>query len=283
MASNVARGLRVFVWAGLSVLVVIALAVVASHVPQLARALEVGWLPATLVVVVLAVAASVVAAAFPWPSPVPGEPTDAEPLIPPPSLPACRRVSPVIAFHSLEPRCGSTTLAFNLAVQVAAVGTVAGDRRPRPICLLTAGQLTTSLGLDPAPLANYFLSHRASVDEWLIDVAVETSDVSLLIAMPTLNSASASAAWADRAWERGLEGKLALIVDQAAATKPMPTSLMSGLLHLAVVPDDRVVATNDLKGFPWVLRFESRARDALARFARQLLPDLMNQEAGRAA
>jgi len=200
--------------------------------------------------------------------------------------------------------------------------------------LLTAGQLTTSLGLDPAPLSNYFLSHRASVDEsvvdlavrhpsgcellcvgpdtlngqrlrllipvlrraydlvvlevpsgdrWLIDVAVETSDVSLLIARPTPKSASATAAWADRAWERGLEGKLALIVDQAAATKPMPTSLMSGLLHLAVVPDDRVVATNDLKGFPWVLRFESRARDALARFARQLLPDLMNQEADRAA
>ena len=334
MASNVARGLRVFVWAGLSVLVVIALAVAASHVPQLARALEVGWLPATLVVVVLALAAAVVAAAFPWPSPVPGEPTDTEPLIPPPSLPACRRVSPVIAFHALEPRCGSTTLAFNLAVQVAAVGTVAGDRRPRPICLLTAGQLTTSLGLDPAPLSNYFLSHRASVDEsvvdlavrhpsgcellcvgpdtlngqrlrllipvlrraydlvvlevpsgdrWLIDVAVETSDVSLLIARPTLKSASAAAAWADRAWERGLEGKLALIVDQAAATQPMPTSLMSGLLHLAVVPDDPVVATNDLKGFPWVLRFESRARDALARFAQQLLPDLMNQEADRAA
>jgi len=54
MASNVARGLRVLVWAGLSVLVVIALAVAASHVPQLARALEVAWLPATLVVVVLA-------------------------------------------------------------------------------------------------------------------------------------------------------------------------------------------------------------------------------------
>src|SRR5713226_8559505 len=163
MASNVARGLRVFVWAGLSVLVAIALAVAASHVPQLARVLEVGWLPATLVVVVLALAAAVVAAAFPWPSPVPGEPTDTEPLIPPPSLPACRRVSPVIAFHALEPRCGSTTLAFNLAVQVAAVGTVAGDRRPRPICLLTAGPLTTSLGLDPAPLSNYFLSHRATV------------------------------------------------------------------------------------------------------------------------
>src|SRR6202171_6089281 len=135
MASNLARELRVLVWAGLSVLVVIALAVAASHVPQLARALEVGWLPATLVVVVLALAAAVVAAAFPWPSPVPGEPTDTEPLIPAPSLPACRRVSPVIAFHALEPRCGSTTLAFNLAVQVAAVGTVAGDRRPRPIRL----------------------------------------------------------------------------------------------------------------------------------------------------
>ena len=243
MASNVARGVRVLVWAGLSVLVVMVVAVAASHAPQVARGLALAWLPATLAVVVLALAAAGVAAAFPWPTPVPGEPTDTEPLIPPPSLPACRRVSPVIAFHALEPRCGSTTLAFNLAVQVAAVGTVAGDRRPRPICLLIAGQLTTSLGLDPAPLSNYFLSHRASVDEsvvdlavrhptgcellcvgpdtlngqrlrllipvlrhaydlvvlevpsgdrWLIDVAVETSDVSLLIAIPTLKSASAT-------------------------------------------------------------------------------------------
>src|SRR5258708_12257973 len=152
MASNVARGLRVFVWAGLSVLVVIALAVAASHVPQLGRALELGWLPATLVVVVLALAAAVVAAAFPWPSPVPGEPTDAEPLIPPPSLPACRRVSPVIAFHALEPRCGSTTLAFNLAVQVAVFGTLPRRTHPPPLLFLPPPPLTPPLLPSPAPL-----------------------------------------------------------------------------------------------------------------------------------
>ena len=39
MASNVARGVRVFVWAGLSVLVVILVAVAASHAPQVARGL----------------------------------------------------------------------------------------------------------------------------------------------------------------------------------------------------------------------------------------------------
>ena len=66
MASNVARGLRVFVWAGLSVAVVMALAVAASHVPQLAMALEIGWLPATLVVVVLVLAAAVVAGSLPY-------------------------------------------------------------------------------------------------------------------------------------------------------------------------------------------------------------------------
>jgi hypothetical protein len=162
MASNIARGVRVFVWAGLSVLVVILVAVAASHAPQVARGLELAWLPATLAVVVLALAAAGVAAAFPWPTPVPGEPTDTEPLIPPPSLPACRRVSPVIAFHALEPRCGSTTLAFNLAVQVAAVGTVAGDRRPRPICLLIAGQLATSIGLGPASM-NRSLTSRSGI------------------------------------------------------------------------------------------------------------------------
>ena len=72
MANNVARGVRVFVWAGLSVLVVMSVAVAASHVPQVARALALVWLPATLAVVVLALAAAVVAAAFPWPTPVPG-------------------------------------------------------------------------------------------------------------------------------------------------------------------------------------------------------------------
>src|SRR5665213_1209126 len=172
MASNVARGIRVLIWAGLSVLVVMAIAVAASHAPEVERALTLAWLPATLAMVVLALAAAVVAAAFPWPTPVPGEPTDTEPLIPPPSLPACRRVSPVIALHALEPRCGSTTLAFNLAVQVAAVGTVGAGDRPRPICLLIAGQLTTSPGLDPAPLSSYFLSHRASVDESVVYLAV---------------------------------------------------------------------------------------------------------------
>src|ERR1035437_7030020 len=189
MASNIARGVRVLVWAGLSVIVVMVVAVAASHAPQVARGLALAWLPAIIAVVVLALVAAVVAAAFPWPTPVPGEPTDTEPLIPPPSLPACRRVSPVIAFHALEPRCGSTTLAFNLAVQVAAVGTVAGDRRPRPICLLIAGQLTTSLGLDPAPLSNYFLSHRASVDESVVDLAVRhpTGCELLCVGPDTLN------------------------------------------------------------------------------------------------
>ena len=334
MASNLGRWIRVIVWAGLSVLVVVAAALAARHTPQVDRVIALAWLPATIAVVVLAFVAAAAAAVFPLPTPVPGEPTDTEPLIPPPSLPACRRVSPVIAFHALEPRCGSSTLALNLAVQVAAIGTVATERRPRPICLLIAGQLTDALGLDPAPLSDYFASHPSSADEsvidlavrhpsgcellcfgpdtlngqrlrllipvlrraydlvvlevpggdrWLTDVAVETSDVSLLITRPTAASASAAAAWTDRAWERGLEGKLAIVINQAAAGQPVPGSLVSGLLHHAVVPADQVVATNDLKGFPWVLRFESRARTALARLAHQLLPDLMKQEADRAA
>ena len=83
MASNIARGVRVFVWAGLSVLVIMVVAMAASHAPQVARGLALAWLPATLAVVILALAAAVVAAAFPWPTPVPGEPTDTEPLIPP--------------------------------------------------------------------------------------------------------------------------------------------------------------------------------------------------------
>ena len=334
LASKLSRSARALVWVGLSVLVVAAATVAARDAPQIDGVLALGWLPAIVVVVVFGLAAAVVAVAFPWPTPTPGEPTNAEPLIPPPSLPACRRVSPVVALHALEPRCGSTTLAFNLAVHVAALGTVSGGRRPRPICLLIAGEMTTALGLDPAPLSSYFASHPASADEsvvdiavrhptgcellcvgpdtlngqrlrllipmlrraydlvvvelpvgdrWLTDVAVETSDVSLLIGRPTMESASAAAAWADRAWERGLEGKLAIIVNRVAAGQPRPLSLMSALLHMAVVPDDQVVAANDLRGFAWMLRFESRARIALTGFSHQLFPDLMQREVDRAA
>ena len=334
LASKLSRSARALVWVGLSVLVVAAATVAARTAPQVDGWLALAWLPATVVVVVLGLAAAAVAVAFPWPTPTPGEPTSAEPLIPPPSLPACRRASPVVALHALEPRSGSTTLAFNLAVHVATLGTVAGGRRPRPVCLLIDGEMTTALGLDPAPLNSYFASHPASADEsvadiavrhptgcellcvgpdvlngqrlrllipvlrriydlvvidvpsgdrWLTDVAVETSDVALLITRPTLESASASAAWADRAWERGLEGKLAIIVNREAAGQPVPSTFMSALLHVAVVPDDQVVLRNDLRGFAWVLRFESRARMALTGFSHQLLPELLKREADRAA
>jgi len=120
-------------------------------------------------------------------------------------------------------------------------------------------------------------------DRWLSDVAVETSDVSLLIAAPTSASASAATAWADRAWERGLEGKLAVVINRVAAGTVVPNFVMSGLLHRAMVSDDRVAASDNGEAFPWVLRFESHARMDLSDLSRQLLPDLIKRGSDRAA
>ena len=293
-----------------------------------ARILGLAWLPGLIIAALLVALAVAVGWAFPWPAADPYAPAE-EPLLPHPTLPACRRKTPVIVLHALEPSSGSTTLAFNLAVGA----TVQGTEQRRPLALLRAGELTQRLGLDPAPLSSYLAAHPVSVDDalvelaqrhacgcellaigdgdlngqrlrlmlpvlrrvydliildcptddrWLTDVTIETADLTLLVAQPSASSASQAAAWADRAWDWGIEGKIALGLNRLEGHSGFPDSLLGEFRHRLLIPEDPVISEADRKGRPWVLRWESCARPVTERLLEQLLPT-SRSEAGDAA
>jgi hypothetical protein len=79
-----------------------------------------------------------------------------EPRLDRPRLTTGRSEVRVVTLDGLEPGSGATTLAFNLAVAIAADGEkpadAEADRAVRPACLLAESPLTTALGLDPRPL-----------------------------------------------------------------------------------------------------------------------------------
>ena len=103
--------------------------------------------------------------------------TEEEPLLPPPAAPRARGRSPLIGFVDLEPSAGASSLAFNLAVLVAVEGRPLMEedgtaRRPRPLCLLSEGQLTDALGLESDPLRIHLDANSGRVVEDLVDLAV---------------------------------------------------------------------------------------------------------------
>ncbi len=101
--------------------------------------------------------------------------SEEEPFLPEPTAPPSRGRCSLIGFRGLEPGAGASTLAFNLAVLTAADGLVVGQdgvaRRPRPLCLLSEGELTGALGLDPGPLDRHLDRHSGLIGDDLADVA----------------------------------------------------------------------------------------------------------------
>ena len=191
-----------------------------------------------------------------------------------PTIPECRRKPAIISVHGLEAQAGCTSVAFNLAVELAAAGLVDG-RRPRPICVLRAGPLTTTVGLDPKPFTDYCRSHMAAVgdevielaerhpsgcevlcvadgvldghrlrllssvlrrfydvvildcppgDRWLTDSAFDASEVSLLVGLPSEESAKAVLPWSDTSWRYGLDARFGLLVNRVSAKSRFPNS-----------------------------------------------------------
>jgi len=98
-----------------------------------------------------------------------------EPLLPLPAVPAVRGRSALIGLLALEAGAGASSLAFNLAVLIAAEGGCIEEggsrRRPRPLCLLSEGRLTEVLGLDPKPLRLHVESLAGRINEEVIDLA----------------------------------------------------------------------------------------------------------------
>ncbi len=210
-------------------------------------------------------------------------------------------------------------------MKIATDGMIDG-RRPRPLCLLSEGELTRALALEPEPLRSYFAERPVSPDEdvlglairhatgcelicmgpgspngqqlrlsmpilrryydpividcrtddrWLTEVAVDTCDVLLLVGLPTRDSAVAAARWADAGWERGITGQMAEVTNRLRGGAASVGGLGSGLQHRALIPEDPLVVSSDLKGLPWILDFDSRAAAAASDLGETLLPRLM--------
>ncbi len=333
MGSKAVHPLRLVICAVVALAGAALLSLAADGIGVVGNGLSSVWLPALGVVLLLGVVGAAVGAAFPWPARAADEAAGAEPLLPPPSVPAREATPFVLSLHPLEPRAGTSTIAFNLAVK-AAVSGVTADCRPRPLCLLREGDLAAALGLDDKAVVAYFAGRPVSADEdildlavrhpsgcellcigggapngqqlrllmpvlrrfydpividcptddrWLTEVAVDVSDVVALVGLPTVESASAAARWADRGWERGITGELVELTNRVRAGRRESEGLGSGLQYRASIPEDQLVLSHDRQGLPWILNFESRAGVATADLLQRLLLKLMGREVSSAA
>jgi hypothetical protein len=142
---------------------------------------------AALVAVALALAAAVFVSRLPdWRE---DSAPEEEPLLARPTAPKTRGRSPLVGFVDLEPGAGASSLAFNLAVITAVEGgPLAGEegttRRPRPLCLLSEGQLTEALGLESDPWRRHLERNSGRVGEDLIDLAVRHPSGCELLCVP---------------------------------------------------------------------------------------------------
>ena len=325
------RTIRLAAALTIGIALAIAAAVSSDRVPVLNDLLASSWVPAVILSVLLVGAAVGIALALPRSRPPSGESTGPEPVIARPTIPEVRRKPAIISIHGLEAQAGCTSLAFNLAVELAAAGLVDG-RRPRPICVVRAGPLSSTVGLDPKPFTDYCRSHMAAVgdevielaerhpsgcevlcvadgvldghrlrllssvlrrfydvvvldcppgDRWLTDSAFDASEVSLLVGLPSDESAKAVLPWSDSSWRYGLDARFGLIVNRVSARTSIPELLPAAFANLALIPED-AVAGNALE-LPWVLRPESRAGRAIAELAARLVPDVAAKDSSHAA
>ncbi len=127
-----------------------------------------------LIGVMLAVFVGLIAWRARWPLSVGANSAEA-PLLPAASVPAILGRCPVVGIMGVESGAGSSTLTFNLAVATAVEGhlppTAPRAGRPRPICLLTEGALSESLGVDADGLMELLERNVARVPEEVVNLA----------------------------------------------------------------------------------------------------------------
>src|SRR5216683_3191256 len=331
MGSRTMRTIRLGTAVSLGIVGVIITASLSIRVPFLDEGLAFAWLPAVVLSLLLIGAAVAIEFAFPRPMSLSADAAVPEPVVPQPMVPQCRRKPAIISVHGLEGQAGCTSIAFNLAVEVATVGLVDG-RRPRPVCVLRSGPLTSTVGLDPRPFTDYCRSHMATVgdqviefaerhpsgcevlcvadgvldghrlrllisvlrrfydlvvidcppgDRWLTDSAFDASEVSLLVGLPSQQSATAAVPWSDMSWRYGLDARFGLLINRVSAKSTIPQLLPAAFANRALIPEDAV--TSNPMELPWVLRPDSRAGQALSELAAMLVPDLAAKEEIRAA
>ena len=122
-----------------------------------------------------------------------------------------------------------------------------------------------------------------SGDRWLTEVALDLSELVLVVGLPSARSAAAAAPWAEEAWRRGLEGRSAVVVNRVEPDGPVPDALAAGFLHHAELPDDPSVGAADSHALPWSLAFRSLAARHLREAARETLGDFLRTRAPNAA
>src|SRR5438552_12579343 len=148
------RTIRLATALAIGVALAVAAAISSDNIRVVDRLLTLSWVPAVILALLLIAVATAIGFTLPQPAMLSGKPAQPEPVVPSPTVPECRRKPPVISVHGLEPHAGCTSIAFNLAVEVAAAGLNNGIR-PGPICRLWPGGLTSTLGRDPRPVPSY--------------------------------------------------------------------------------------------------------------------------------
>jgi MinD-like ATPase involved in chromosome partitioning or flagellar assembly len=118
-----------------------------------------------------------------------------------------------------------------------------------------------------------------SGDRWLTEVAVDLSELVLVVGLPTRRSAAAAAAWADEAWRRGFEGRSAVVVNRVEPDEEVPEALVNGFLHQTQVPEDPSVTAADAHALPWSLAFNSLGARHLREVALEALGQFLPAEA----
>ncbi len=98
-----------------------------------------------------------------------------------------------------------------------------------------------------------------SGDRWLTEVAVDLSELVLVVGLSSRRSAAAATAWADEAWRRGFEGRSAVIVNRVGPDDPVPEGLVGGFLYKTQLPEDPSTSAADAHALPWSLAFNSLA------------------------
>jgi MinD-like ATPase involved in chromosome partitioning or flagellar assembly len=118
-------------------------------------------------------------------------------------------------------------------------------------------------------------------DRWLADSAFDSSEFSLLVGLPTDESARAAVPWSDMSWRYGLHTRFGLIVNRVTAAGSIPQLLPAAFANSAVIPKD--ASHGNALELPWVLRPDSRAGRTLSEMAGRLVPDLASKDQNNAA
>ena len=122
-----------------------------------------------------------------------------------------------------------------------------------------------------------------SGDRWLTEVAVDLSELVLVVGLSSRRSAAAAGAWADEAWRRGFEGRSAVMVNRVGPDDQVPEGLGGGFLHHTQLPEDPSVSAADAHALPWSLALNSLAARHLREIAWDALPEFLRREPASAA